>query len=105
MPLVAGVPNAVPTSTTLPPRPSEAGGAKRPTVAVPRPMTPVVLGARKNRFMEINEMKKTPAYVRRKSPMKVMDASNTKTVLTDKSDEQSKPKQSVPSSGDLFGGQ
>ncbi len=104
--MVAGVANVAPTSTTLPPRTNDAtGAAKRPTVAVPRPMTPVVLGARKNRFMQIDDMKKTPAYVRRKSPMKVMDSANTKAVLTDKADEQIRSKNDVPSSGDLFGGQ
>ena len=101
-PLVAGVPNAVPTTTTLPPRPSEAGAAKRPTVAVPRPMTPVVLGARKNRFMEIDEMKRTPAYVRRKSPMQVMNSPANTKLINESEKTPSKSKVTAPSEGNLF---
>jgi cell division protein FtsZ len=104
-PLVAGVPNAVPTSTTLPPRPSDAGVAKRPTVSVPRPMTPVVLGARKNRFMEIDDMKRTPAYVRRKAPMQVMNSPANTKLLNESEKTPSKSKVAASSEGNLFSAQ
>lgn len=104
-PLVAGVPTAAPTTTTLPPRPSETGAAKRPTVAVPRPMTPVVLGARKNRFMEIDEMKRTPAYVRRKSPMQVMNSPANTKLINESEKTPSKSKIDNSGSGNLFSDQ
>lgn len=103
--MVAGVPKVAPTSTTLPPRESGAASGVKRSVAAPRPMTPVVLGARKNRFQQIEDIKKTPAYVRRKSPMKVMDSTNNiKAMLTDAADAKNKTKNEMPSSGDLFGG-
>lgn len=104
-PLVAGVPTATPTSTTLPPRPSEAGAAKQPAVAVPRPMTPVVLGARQNRFVEVDELKRTPAYVRRKLPMQVMNSPANTKLLNETEKEPSKSKVAAPSGGNLFSAQ
>ena len=105
--MVAGVPGVASNSTTLPPRSNEAATlVQRPTQTAPRPMTPVVLGARKNRFMQLDDMKKTPAYVRRKSPMKVMDSpTSAKVMLNDAADEPKKTKAEIPSSGDLFSNQ
>ncbi len=105
--MVAGVPGVASNSTTLPPRSNEAATlVQRPTQTAPRPMTPVVLGARKNRFMQLDDMKKTPAYVRRKSPMKVMDSpTSAKVMLNDAADEPKKAKAEIPSSGDLFSNQ
>ncbi|MBR5135896.1 MAG: cell division protein FtsZ, partial [Rikenellaceae bacterium] len=105
--MVAGVPSVANNSTTLPPRSNEVASlGQRPAQVSPRPMTPVVLGARKNRFMQLDDMKKTPAYVRRKLPMKVMESStNAKVMSIDGVEEPKKNKATVPSSGDLFSNQ
>ena len=102
--MVVGAPSVTSNSTTLPPRTSEVASlVQRPAQVAPRPMTPVVLGARKNRFMQLDDMKKTPAYVRRKSPMKVMEASaNAKVMSIEGIEEPKKNKAAAPTDVDLF---
>ena len=68
-------------------------------------MTPVVLGARKNRFMEIDEMKRTPAYVRRNSPMQVMNSPANTKLINESEKTPSKSKIDNSGSGNLFSDQ
>ena len=91
---------------TLPPRSNNEGAAtaKRVAAAVHRPMTPVVLQPRKNRYSQIEEMKRTPGYVRRKVAMKVMESTaGTKSVSAEQIDEPTTRKAEMPQSVDLFG--
>lgn len=67
-------------------------------------MTPVVLQPRKNRYSQIEEMKRTPGYVRRKVAMKVMESTaGTKSVSAEQIDEPTTRKAEMPQSVDLFG--
>ena len=68
-------------------------------------MTPVVLGARKNRFMEIDDMKRTPAYVRRKSPMQVVTSPANTKLLNETEKTASKAKVAASTEGNLFSAQ
>ncbi len=70
---------------------------------MPRPIKPVVLGVRQNRYAKIEELKRTPAIVRRKGNLIVESKVSTKIALNETEVETDKNTETkAPTGGDLF---